>query len=291
MDANSLTVLVHGHSKVGKSTFAVTSPAPRLLLDVESASRFLPIRRVMWDPMTAPPELSPDWDTAVVYVRDYETVVKVHQWLASGKHPFRSLIVDSISELQVRCMETVAGRGQMKTQQWGDVLRHMSGVLRDLRDLTMHPTNPLSAVVLTSMTRNVDGVWRPYLQGALASVVPYLFDVTGYLYVDLIEQADETTGQALQPVEVRRLLVSKHPNYEAGERVQGRLGKVVTEPNIEGMVNTIYNLGQFGTISNAPSGSVETTVSTPSTNSKKKASSTPDSSDVSNLDPVITSAN
>jgi hypothetical protein len=139
-------------------------------------------------------------------------------------------------------MESVAGRGQMKTQDWGDVLRQMSGVLRDFRDLTMHPTNPLNSVVLTSMTRNVDGIWRPHLQGQVATVVPYLFDVTGYLYIDQVEQVDPSTGQQLPSVDVRRLLVSKHPQYEAGERVQGRLGKVVTNPNIVEMIQSVYQI-------------------------------------------------
>ena len=39
----SLTIMVYGESKVGKSTFAVTAPYPRLMLDVEGGHRFLPI--------------------------------------------------------------------------------------------------------------------------------------------------------------------------------------------------------------------------------------------------------
>jgi hypothetical protein len=37
----SLTLMVYGESKVGKSTFAVTAPYPRLMLDVEGGHRFL----------------------------------------------------------------------------------------------------------------------------------------------------------------------------------------------------------------------------------------------------------
>ena len=43
MSDRALTVLVHGPSKAGKTTFANTAPYPRLLLDVESASRFLAV--------------------------------------------------------------------------------------------------------------------------------------------------------------------------------------------------------------------------------------------------------
>lgn len=236
MSDRSLSVLVHGHSKVGKTTFAATAPYPRLFLDVESASRFLNVTKTVWDPMSqAPPVADGTWDTCVVYVRDYATVKKVYEWLSTGQHQFRSLIIDSISELQVRCQEAIAGRGQMQMQQWGELLRDMAGLCRDLRDLTMHPTNPLEAVVLTAMTVNRDGIWKPYLQGQLATVIPYFWDLTGYLYVDQVQ--DDPTQP---PYEVRRMLTRKHPEYEAGERVGGRLPNVVDVPNIETMLDTIF---------------------------------------------------
>lgn len=237
MSDRSLSILVHGHSKVGKSTFAVTAPYPRLLLDVESASRFLPITRKIWDPNEgSPPVADGTWDTVVVYVRDYDDVLKVYQWLAVGQHQFKSLILDSISELQVRLKERIAGRGQLQTQQWGEVLTNLAGLMRDLRDLTMHPTNPLEAIVLTAMTHQKDGMWRPYLQGQLATVIPYFWDITGYLYVDQVQPEDPTA----LPYEVRRLLTRKHPQFEAGERVQSRVAPVVDNPTIVGMLDSIF---------------------------------------------------
>ena len=154
----SLTVMVYGESKVGKSTFAVTAPYPRLMLDVEGGHRFLPIHVKYWDPLREePPQADGTWDTVVVNVRDYDVVIKSFQWLQTGKHQFKSLIIDSISELQVKCMDSIAGTEQMKMQQWGELLRHIGALLRDLRDLTMHPTQPLEAVVLTAMARSEIG--------------------------------------------------------------------------------------------------------------------------------------
>lgn len=237
MSDRSLTVLLHGLSKAGKSTLAVTAPAPRVYLDVESASRFLDIRRIYWDPMKeAPPEYDGTWDTCVVPTRDWDTVQKVHEWLRSGKHPFKSLIIDSVSELQVRYIEKVSGRNQPTQQAWGDVFRGLGGLIRDIRDLTMHPTRPLEAVVLTAMTKNSNGMWRPYLQGQLADVIPYLLDVVGYLYVDQ-QLVNEVTGET---ADIRRLLTRRTPEFEAGERVQGRIPAVVDNPNIEDMITTIF---------------------------------------------------
>ncbi len=237
MSDRALSILVHGASKVGKTSFAATAPYPRLLLDVESASRFLHVQRKIWNPNEGPPpEADGTWDTCIVYVREYEDVLRVYQWLQVGQHQFKSLILDSISELQVRLREKLAGRGQMQMQQWGELLTNLAGMMRDFRDLTMHPVNPLEAVVLTAMTTQRDGMYKPYLQGQLATVIPYFFDVTGYLYVDQVRPEDPTA----EPYEVRRLLTRKHELFEAGERVQGRLPAVVDHPNIETMLDTIF---------------------------------------------------
>lgn len=235
-----LSILVHGETGAGKSSFAVTSPYPRLLLDIESGYRFLPISTIKWDPMREnPPVADGTWDTCVVVVHDYNTVLKVYEWLRSGQHQFRSLIIDSISELQVRFFDQLAGDEQLKMQQWGEVLRKMGGLLRNIRDLMTHPTNPLEAVVLTAMTRtDKDGVNRPYLQGQLAVMAPYLFDILGGLAVETYPNPDPTQG----PYSVRRMYLERTPKWEAKERVQGRLGKIVEQNDlhVERMLDTIF---------------------------------------------------
>ena len=236
----SLTAMVYGESKVGKSTFAVTAPYPRLMLDVEGGHRFLPIVVKYWDPMREePPVADGTWDTCVVLVQTYDVVLKTYQWLQSGKHQFNSLIIDSISELQVKCIDNIAGNEQMKMQQWGELLRHMGGLLRDLRDLTMHPVKPLEAVVLTAMARQTqEGRYKPYLQGQLAIQAPYFYDILGALTVEEIPNPDPMQ----MPYKVRRMYVERTNQYEAGERVQGRLGQIVEQENlsIERMLDIIF---------------------------------------------------
>jgi AAA domain len=236
----SLTALVYGESKVGKSTFAVTAPYPRLMLDVEGGHRFLPIVTKYWDPMREePPKADGSWDTCVVLVNEYSTVQKVYQWLQSGQHHFASLIIDSISELQVKCIDQIAGDEQMKMQQWGELLRSMGGLLRNLRDLTMHPTNPLEAVVLTAMAvQDKDGRYHPYLQGQLKTQAPYFYDILGALTVEQVMNPDPMQ----MPFNVRRMYVERTNQYEAGERVQGRLGAVVEQQNLsfERMMDMVF---------------------------------------------------
>lgn len=235
----SLTIMVYGESKVGKSSFAVTAPYPRLMLDVEGGHRFLPIVVKYWDPLREePPVADGTWDTCVVTVRDYDTVLKTYQWLQMGRHQFKSLIIDSISELQVKCMDSIAGNEQMKMQQWGELLRHMGALLRDLRDLTMHPTNALEAVVLTAMARPGEGRSKPYLQGQLAIQAPYFYDILGALTVETVNNPDPMQP----PYKVRRMYVERTNEYEAGERVQGRLGSIVEQQNlsVERMLDIVF---------------------------------------------------
>ncbi len=232
----SLSILVHGSAKSGKSTLSITCPAPRVLLDAEAASRFLKVTPVYWNPATEkPPEDDGTWDTCIVPTLDWKTVETVYAWLNSGMHPFKSLIIDSISELQSRYIESVAGRSQLSQQQWGSAYREVGGLVRDIRDLTMHPTKPLECVALTAMTRQIDNKFRPWCQGQLQAVLPYLVDAVGYLYSDT--EIDPLSGEAK---EVRRLLTRATSEFEAGERVGGAWPSIITAPNISNMIDDIF---------------------------------------------------
>lgn len=235
----SLSILVHADTKVGKSTFANTAPAPRLLLDAEAAARFLSGRKILWDPMTEePPKADGSWDTCVVNVRDYSVMLKAYEWLNSGQHPFRSVIIDSISEVQTKVKEQLEGEGRMTQQLWGDLLNSMERLIRGFRDLTEHPIKPLEAVVLTAMTQLRDGKYRPYVQGQLQVKMPYFLDVIGYLYIDEVPVNPDDPTQGTQ--KIRRMLVVPHVQFEAGERVQGRLGDVITNPNVCDMIDKVF---------------------------------------------------
>jgi len=232
MKVPALSMLVHGPSGAGKSLLGSSTPWPRVLFDCEAAHRFLPVKVKIWDPANPPPEPpkidkngEPEWDTAVIIVRTWQDALNGLDWLKQGEHPFRSATVDSISELQYRYVEKVAGRDQMKIQDWGAALREVGGFCRDLRDLTEHPTKPLEAVVFTSMTKEDNqGIMRPYLQGQLRDVIPYLFDVCAWLYVE--PDADGT--------ETRYLQTRRMNGKEAKERVGGRIPPIIQLPQVVG---------------------------------------------------------
>lgn len=220
-------MLIHGESKAGKSTVAASLPKPLLYLDVESAARFLPLRKIVWDPRNPPPKVDKAvWDTCVVAVREWTDAVLALDWLKYHDHPFRSVSVDSISELQYRNIEATAGRDQVKIADWGQVLREVGGFVRDLRDLTMHPFHPLRAVCITSMSKvEGNGFIHPQLQGQLSGIITYLMDITAYLSVEVGPGG----------VEKRVLRTRRLPGrIEAGERVGGRILPLIELPVVSG---------------------------------------------------------
>lgn len=236
-----VNAIIYGDSKVGKTSVAATTPAPRLILDAENGSRFLRAKKIKWDPQTEqPPVDDGTWDTCIVQVREYKAVDMAYQWLNSGKHPFRSVVIDSISETQQRAVDVIAGKNQMQTQDWGILLRNISELIRSFRDLTMHPTNPMDAVIFIAMMKLVDvGEYRPFMQGQIATTFPYYVD--GCFYLGYAALEDGTM--------VRRLYTSQILGHRTvGERLGGCLGPYVDNANLTEMLQTIRLFASGGEI-------------------------------------------
>jgi AAA domain len=228
-------MIIFGASKCGKSWLGSTTPAPRLILDAESGSRFVPGRKTRWDPKTQqPPQADDTWETCLVPVHDYATVQAALQWLISGSHPFNSVVLDSISEIQQRAVDSLVGTDQMRQQDWGALLRVVSDTVRKFRDLVSNPVHPLWAVVYLAMAMQRDGKWRPLVQGQLRDYLPYYADICGYLFANPpIDAAGTWPGN--------RLLVMSHPDFETGQRVGGVFGQIIDNPDISQMVRTVYD--------------------------------------------------
>jgi hypothetical protein len=231
MADDGLSMIVYGPSKGGKSTLGDTTPAPRLVLDAEMGSRFTPSKKIKWDPIReAPPEADGSWDTALVPVHSFTAVQKAYEWLNSGKHPFRSVVMDSISEVQQRMVDSLVGTNPMQLQDWGTLLRQASDLVRKFRDLTTNPVRPLDIVLFIAMAQQrQDGTQHPYVQGQLKTTLPYYTDLLAYLAP--VPAEDGTI--------VRRLLVGPTQGYETGERVGGRLGHFIDNPNITDMLSKV----------------------------------------------------
>lgn len=216
-----LCVMVHGHQKAGKSSHGDSGVRPTLLLDAETAGVWTPSRKLYWDPKREPvpawPQdaraVSPDgyWDTCIVIIHDYRALFDMHTFLNTGQHPFNSVTLDSYTEIQQRCLNSLAGLRQPTQEQWGLLLRTVNSLARQYRDLIKHPVHPIwnvSYICGTHYDRKT-ARWRPLLQGAAQDYLPYVPDVLGWLYV-----ADDGT---------RRMWTGPSREYETGDRLWGRL--------------------------------------------------------------------
>jgi AAA domain-containing protein len=221
-------MVVHGESGVGKSWLADSAPAPRLILDVEGGVNFTPSEKVEWDPRNEPPTA----DSVVVHVRDLKAVQDAFAWLNSGKHSFRSVVIDSLSEMQKRAIDNIAGTAQLKTQDWGTLLRKMEGMVRAFRDLTTHPAKPVENVVFVCGTKveGETGRLRPNLQGQMGTTLPYYVDVVAYMAYAPGDEVGEY---------VRRAAFLPLGDVVAKDRT-GKLGPFMDDPTIPRIREEVY---------------------------------------------------
>ena len=240
-----MSFLIHALSKIGKSTLSSTVPLPALVLDAEGSWNFIdqagfqsgrPLRKKRWDPSREdPPRHDGTWDVCIVIVQDWVTVKRVYDALLTRPHDFVSLVVDSISEIQRTCKDNIRSDGQMQMQDWGALLTQMDKTIRSFRNLTNSPHNNIRVAVFIAETKETNGRYKPYMQGQIGVTLPYMMDIVGYLFAAKVE---DDNGQLTR--DTRRLLIGPHPEYEAGERVQGKLGSVIDSPDITKMINTVF---------------------------------------------------
>lgn len=180
-------MLIHGWWGAGKSWLAATAPGPRLVLDTEGGFYDTPGDHIVWDPNTPVPKVTKE-STVIVDTQSWETVEDVRDVLRSGDHPFESVILDSLHELQTLLKRAVATPGQaynpnatFEMQAWGRMLNNMGEFLRELRDLTRPGAAKRVNVVLVSGTNDEMIPAKPLLEGGIRKVIVGFYDVVGYL--------------------------------------------------------------------------------------------------------------
>lgn len=242
-ERETLAILVHGEPGVGKSWLGQTAPAPRLVLDAEGGSRspkvvgpdgrVRRVRQLTWDPHAEPPPEAGEWESCRVVVRDFTTLQRVFEYLNTGQHPFRSVILDSLTEVQKRCKDNIrTGDEVMNERMWGILLDRMEQLVRAFRDLVFHPARPIEALVLLALTVEKNAKFKPAVQGALGVSLPGYLDVIGYMAETVTEAGEEE----------RRLLIRPHDRYEAKDRthtLRAHYGPVIVNPDISAMLDVL----------------------------------------------------
>lgn len=203
-------LLLYGDPKVGKTSLAETCPGPRLILDAEGGTDWLASDTMEWDPSGPPPTDLPPDISVVVHTTNWETVEAVNAWLQRGDHAFVSVVLDSLTELQKQCKRAITDQG-FRIQDWGALYDKMDPVLRQIRDLTKHPTNPVWCVVITALAKQDNaGKTVPDIQGSMARSLPGQIDTIGYLSTVL---ATDGSSQ-------RKLIIDANSTLYAGDRTK-----------------------------------------------------------------------
>jgi hypothetical protein len=225
-DYRRISVFIHGWWGSGKSWLATTCPGPRLILDTEGGSRDTPTNHVPWDGRSPLPELGKD-DSVIVDIESY------------GDHPFESVVVDSMHELQEMLKHVVATPGEsydpnavFERQAWGRLKNNMGLLMRQLRDLTRPKASKQINVVIVSGTDDEMVPAKPILEGGARKIVLSFYDVVGYL----------RTAQSQGGEEVRVLQITPSPTATAKCRLhnlKAKYGTEIVNPSIKKMLAVV----------------------------------------------------
>lgn len=272
MAEDSLSILYYGPAGSGKTTLGLTAPSPILMFDAETASRFIDRKRkVTWRPDRgeALPELTGDQDVVVVRIKDLRTLEAAMDVLRTNRHPFRSIIFDSISEIEDQIKKSI-NEDQFRIQDWGELSRKMGNLLRELRDITGDDESPIQIMGAIAMADHRPAAedqpesWGPLLGGAARKVAPYLFDITALVR---LESVPEDPNNVFGPKKTVQTFYTGNsdPNISAKSRVPG------LPPNISDLTFTGLHRNIFGS---EPEETPEPPKEKSSSKAKPKASDT-----------------
>ena len=228
-----MSIIIFGEAKVGKTWLAATAPKPLLVLDAEAGGmRFVPGRKIKWNVTEEdPPVYDGTWDICVASITNTRELDVARDWIASGQLPFRTIILDSLTEFQSRYKREInpARDGDLGYTGWGRMLIKLEDFVVQLRDIGERYTDTIECIgIVTGATDKFGKKW-PLLQGQLAELLPYKTDVIGYL---TIEWDDEN--------EARRLLqIMQSETVMAGNRLGGFIDDYVWDPDLSVMIDQI----------------------------------------------------
>lgn len=227
-----LRVLVYGRNKQGKTRFAASAPNV-LILDVneegtKSARGYKGAK--------------------VVHIQKWEDIRLAYWYLKRGDHEFESIVIDTITALQLMCMTHVLNEEGEKDmnkdkamparRDWGKLAELMKHTLLDFRNLPMH-------VVFVAQERQLtddDGVVLervPDLSTANRSVALASVDIIGRIYQKEVRAVNKKSKKEVVKWETR-MLVGPHEEYATGGRIDPEvLPRVVKNPTMPALIELV----------------------------------------------------
>jgi hypothetical protein len=236
--------LIYGESGIGKTTLAgscdmVELLQPVIFIDIEGGTQSLE-------------DVYPN--VQKVRVTSWPEMQQVYHDLYMGGHPWRTIVLDSLTEIQRFNMEHVMQKAQEKSddrkgfdpdvpaqRDWGVSSSQLKRMIRGFRDLPMNTI--FTALAQERQDKKTGRVSiLPDLPGKLAQQVPGLLDIVSYYY--LKDLGDE--GVDGYDGEQRILLNDKTEKIMAKSRV-GKLPQTVIAPTMPQLFKLMYEGRQVPT--------------------------------------------
>lgn len=185
-----------------------------------------------WHDLSQPP---PKAEIVAVDVTNWRTYRAAMDLVIRGQHPFESLAIDTLSEIQRQLKEKISDDPESTFEQrhWGQLLGHMQGDIRKFRDLSRPSAKKPIHIVTLAHTDDERLPAKPLLQGGIRKDLPGYF--RGVWYLDLKQDAEGNPVRVLQITKTPA--VQAKTNYRIlNERTTH--GQIV-QPDLERIVRII----------------------------------------------------
>lgn len=191
-----LNLLVYGDSGAGKTLLAGTAAfveelSPVLFIDVEGGTHTLNHYNDVADI-----DIIPDPNDGSHPTLKWIDIQKIYDDLYRGRHPYKTVVIDSLTEMQKLAMNTNLGSGSKMTidaignlpefKDWHVNTEQMRRLVRAFRDL---PLNTIFTALAddkadprTAKSENPRIIKNPSFTKKLAQEIPAFFDLVFYLY-------------------------------------------------------------------------------------------------------------
>lgn len=119
-----------------------------------------------------------------VEIKKLTDLQELYSFLSTQKHKYRTLVIDSITEINdIIKMEIEKRIGRaMQIQDWGELSKKIRALFRSFRDLPMH----VIFVAQEQYINDEDKIKKivPSMSGKAATEIAYFMDIVGYINVE-----------------------------------------------------------------------------------------------------------